>query len=615
MFDRTTMTRMAICVGLLAPLAGPRAAQAQQSIVGSNRTVDWSTAGIPGGVPIRTAHCAVLNPGATAAQINAAIAACPSGQVVYLNAGTYNLSAGILFNDKSNVTLRGAGADLTLLVFTGGDNCGGGGANVCFINSDANWTLDPGNTANWVEGYAKGSATLTLSSTSNLQVGSILVLDQLDDSNTDNGAIWVCGTGGVCAVQGESGHGRPGRYQQQLTRVTAINGNNVSIAPSLYMPNWRTSQNPGAWWSDDTPIAMSGVENLSIDNGASSADAGVKFYNASNCWVKGVRSLRGERSHVLFYQSINNVVRDSYFYGTVNAASQSYGIEHFQASANLVENNIFQHITAPMMNVGATGSVFAYNYSTDDYYTTADWMQGSAYHHAPGISFLLWEGNDGAGFTADQVHGTAHFITAFRNRFHGWEPGKSQQTVPVHIYTLNRYFNIVGNVLGTDAYHTTYTSQAGGASTNCDKSVFALGWGGNCASGSLPNDPKVVSTLLRWGNYDTVTDAGRFVESEVPASDPNYPNAVPGGNSLPSSFYLSTKPSFFGTTAWPPIGPDVTGGPDPSVGGRAYMIPARACYDALPKVNGIATFRPASCYPNSGGNAPPAPTNLRIVPQ
>lgn len=613
MRSRATLVSLPLCLLLLST-----SALAQQTIVSANRSIDWSQAGIPGGIPNRTVHCAVLNPGATGAQINSAIAACPSGQVVFLNAGTYNISGGIIFNNKSNVTLRGAGADQTFLVFSSGNNCGGQGGNVCFINSDANWTGDPRNVANWTGGYAKASGSITLSSTANLKVGTILILDQLNDSNTDNGAIWVCGTGGVCAVQGQAGTGRPNRYQQQLTRVTAISGNTVGISPSLYMPNWRASQSPGAWWSNATPVVMSGVENLSIDNGGSSAAAGIHFFNADNCWAKGVRSLRGRRSHVLLYQSTNNVVRDSYFYGTLNAASQSYGIEHFQASANLIENNIFQHITAPMMNVGATGSVYGYNFSTDDYYTAADWMQSSSYHHAPGVSFLLWEGNDGSGLTADQVHGTSHFITAFRNRYHGWEPGKTSQTVAIHVYTFNRYFNSVGNVLGTDAYHNNYSSQAssqtGGSSTNCTRSIYALGWGSNCETGSLPSDPKVASTMVRWGNYDTVNDAARFLAAEVPSGDPNHPNPVPSGTTLPNSFYLSAKPAFLGSTPWPAIGPDVTGGQDTSVGGRAYKIPARACFESSAAVNGILTFKPAICYPNAGSATPPAPpTNLRIV--
>src|SRR5262245_28458341 len=48
-------------------------AQPWSSIIAKSRAVDWSTAGIAGGIPNRTTICATLNPGATAAQINSAI--------------------------------------------------------------------------------------------------------------------------------------------------------------------------------------------------------------------------------------------------------------------------------------------------------------------------------------------------------------------------------------------------------------------------------------------------------------------------------------------------------------------------------------------------------------
>src|SRR5690348_15129100 len=84
-------------------------------IIDPARATDWSGAGVPGGIPSRATSCATLAPGATADQISQAIAACPSGQVVTLQAGTYALSNGISFDGKSGVTLRGAGADQTKL--------------------------------------------------------------------------------------------------------------------------------------------------------------------------------------------------------------------------------------------------------------------------------------------------------------------------------------------------------------------------------------------------------------------------------------------------------------------------------------------------------------------
>src|SRR5207247_7512491 len=108
---------------------------------------------VPGVVPNRTTVCATLSPRATYTQINSAIAACNNG-VVFLNPGTYNLAGGILFNNKSNVTLRGSGPDRTFLKFTAGNSCTGLGGDLCIVNGDpgCGGCGSASNTANWTAG-------------------------------------------------------------------------------------------------------------------------------------------------------------------------------------------------------------------------------------------------------------------------------------------------------------------------------------------------------------------------------------------------------------------------------------------------------------------------------
>src|SRR6266571_2475923 len=60
-----------------------------------------------------------------------------------------------------------------------------------------------------------------------------------------------------------------------------------------------------------------------------------------------------------------------------------------------------------------------------------------------------------------------------------------------------------------------------------------------------------------------------------------YGNSVPANQTLPASFYLSAKPSWWGTMPWPAIGPDVTGGNIANVGGHAYKNPAQVCYESV----------------------------------
>lgn len=591
------------------------AAQLWSGVLDPSRGVDWSHVGLAGGLPNRTAICSTLNPGVSAAQINSAIASCPSGQVVFLNAGTYNLSSGIDFANHSNVTLRGAGADHTFVRFTGGVGCEGQWSDVCIENGETNWPGGPVHSTSWSAGYAKGTTSITLGSTSGLSVGNIMVLDQLNDSS-DPGSIYICDTQGSgtgnCADEGPTSGQRQSRDQQQIVTVTAIAGTQVTFTPALYMPNWRSTQSPGAWWSN-TVIKNSGVEDMTLDHTNSSIDssgAGVGILNALNCWVRGVRSIDSPRSHVRMYIVSNVVVRDSYFYGTRNAVSQSYGIEWYPGGDSLVENNIFEKVTSPLMvNSSASGSVAAYNYSFNDYETaSANALYGSVWLHSGGIDNILFEGNVGAAFFGDSIHGTHNFVTIFRNYYNGWETGKSGQTTPMMMWTFTRYVNAIGNVLGKQGYHNNYECDvpscvAGGIR---DVSIYGLGQMSNTNS----PDPNVKTTMMRWGNYDVVNDSVQWNATEVPTGLSKYSNPLPGSHNLPISFYKSQKPSWWGSMPWPAIGPDVSGGSDPS--GHAYGNPAQICYSAASRDgNGILIFNADNCYVS--GQAVNPPSNLNAI--
>src|SRR2546421_11589908 len=226
-------------------------AEPWSGILDPSRAIDWSHAGIPGGIPNRATICASLDPGSTASQIDAAIAACPPDQVVLLTAGTFTLSAGL--NMKSDVTLRGAGANRTKLVFTGTTPCDRGPPPypvICFKGS-FNWAGGVENSADWTAGYGKGTTVITLSNTANLRAGeSFLILDQRDDA-ADGGDIYNCGIANGCVGQGSDGmRTAPGGYrnQRQIVKVTSIAGDPGTITPGIYMASWRSSQAPQAWW-------------------------------------------------------------------------------------------------------------------------------------------------------------------------------------------------------------------------------------------------------------------------------------------------------------------------------------------------------------------------------
>lgn len=594
-------------------------------ILDPSRGVDWSYAGA-GPIPARTDICKTLNPtssltGAalTGTEISDAIAACPAGQTVKLNPGTYNLSNGINFTTSTpNVTLRGSGPDQTFLVMSGATNCGYIGS-ICVLSSTDDQDAPP-NVTDWTAGYAKGTTTITIGAnrtgTVKPDVGWILFLDQELDT-TETGDVYVCMLTPACTQAGNGGslstHGVGSlRAQFQPVTITSISAGScpctVEISPPIYMPNWRSGKSPQAWWTDRAPITGIGIEDLSVDHTNNGNIFGIIFYNATNSWIKNVRSVsnggpEANFRHVRNFQSVNITIRDSYFFG--RKGPDDYGINCYYCAYILAENNIIQRIGTPIVNEGGVGNVMAYNYTIFNYWSSSGgteytWAQGSFYNHNAGGGWLLIEGNDGFGITLENYFGPAFFVTGFRNRLRGYEEGTTptlvNQTVPVLNYGLSRYNNFIGNILGTKGYHTVYQDNANDTGV-CDLAIWSIGHGDNCGTGdgtTKPlDDPFTVKTIMRWGNYDTVNDAARFVATEVPSGLTLYANPVPASQALPASFYLSAKPSWYGSVPWPTIGPDVTGGSEANVGGHNHRNPARRCFeDVMHGTLGDPTARP-----------------------
>ena len=149
-------------------------AQLWSGILSPGRAVDWTVAGIPGGIPDASwTQCGpAIGAGATAAQINSQIAGCGPNTYVLLGSGTFKLTSGITIN-QSNVVLRGSGPTSTTVNFSGvsGSSCGGNGGNICampgnnymYIGSSAVLPPSGSNQCSWTAGYAQGTTSITLS--------------------------------------------------------------------------------------------------------------------------------------------------------------------------------------------------------------------------------------------------------------------------------------------------------------------------------------------------------------------------------------------------------------------------------------------------------------------
>jgi hypothetical protein len=712
---------------LLLMMPAAAHAQAWSGIISPSRATDWSTAGIPGGIPSGSwtqcgstiAAYGTSGMPTSPATITNAIAACGTNQYVLLGPGQFYLNNGIDFASKSNVVLRGSGPNSTFIHISGSVfGCNGFGSSVCIAGSNSS-AFGGVTDANWTAGYSQNATTITLSAIGGAVVGvTPIILDQCNtgyrgngSNNTctgawaDNGGFYVCDQSGSqasggnpsiagCDTQTPAGTYWPLRSQQEVVVVSQCDGNStpghvcssgtsITISPGIRAPNWASGLSPKAHIPTAT-ITNSGIENLYLDQQTTNNEAIVMF-TSSKCWVKNVASHYANFYHVVNFFSSHNVIRDSYFYWTDNAFSESYGIGGFDTGDLLMENNIFQGVSNPIVFSGpCPGCVAAYNFSVNNYFSGSNgYMFPIVDMHAAGINDVLVEGNIGSYFDSDDVHGHADMSTIFRNYFNGMEANNGnfchggpafscQNHQALEISVGARYYNVLGNVLGTSNYDTTYQcADLVGTATPCVNAGFAVydityPNPGNYDFGNNPahqlNDPKVSTTLFRWGNCDTVTAGCNFNSSEVPTGDAFYPNSIPGSHTLPASFYNGVTTAFpgcgTGLSYWknptsgtcppyPPTGPDtasgsilrVTSGPytgsrvlssancggcstTPDNVGHANPNPAMIAYFQMggtpDGTGGMLTFNPSAYYANDSGGTvsqPTPPTNLSATVQ
>ncbi len=624
------------------PMLGVQSAKAATpwtGILDPTRAIDWSTAGA-GTIPARTTICSTLGTAGqassfiqsvTVAQINSALASCPSGQTVLLNPGTYNTNGGTI-TIPSNVTLRGSSPTKTVVMETTVPTTGF--HPVIQFGTQASYPFGPepnsGVSTAITGGTAQGSRQITLTSTSGISVGTLLMLTQQDLSYmTENGSNGTCTwcNGGVTGA-GDSG---------QTVQVTAISGNTVTISDPLYIAY---TNSPMAYPFRAGAVSA-GLENLKIS--ASNAEVAnvngvgyspnIQMTGTIYSWVKNVESDFSEGDHLQALYSMHNTVRDSFFHDGFNHGPGTTDDDLLlatKASANLIENNIWwrQHIGVSL-DWGASGNVISYNYFTGAYNTPAPnaaetW--GPDYHGAHPM-MNLFEGNISSRWSADETHGSSSHTTIFRDYATGankYVPpadvrGTLQTGSPTQengygsfayvIQNLNQYNNLVGVIDGSDylvnTQHAPARLVAPTASGGSNPACISVGYNDGFSTGPSPD--LTDSTMVYQGVMDCTN--GTF----------QWQNGV---QTLPPSFYLSAKPSWWGNFAWPPIGPDVTGGnfkdwvnPTAAVArGHVNIIPALACFNAATNngTTNTGNFDANTCYGQSTSDTTPpsVPTNL-----
>ena len=545
-----------------APAAGlaARPAAAVADVMPPERRTTWKP-GIPGGIPARTRVCATVNAAAygngavdATAGIQAAIDACPTGEVVRLSAGEFLVNGADPIRIHKGIVLRGAGASMTRLTKTSTT------ANPLILIGER-WLQEAGS-VDLTADAPKGASSVQVSSPGGFKAGQLVVLDEITD-----GSYVAWGTNAAVAPGGP-GRGWFTRYDRpvgQMLEIASISGNTVSFTTPLHIAFDTAHRAQLTRYTIPYGAKSAGVEDLYVRGGQ---DDNITVRFALDSWVKGVESDWSVGDSFALDSCLRCVLRDSYAHDTPNpypgGAGYMLSIATYTADS-LVENNIFINGNKVLvMRASGGGNVIAYNYFDNGHIgNDLGWMEtGLNASHLTCPHFELFEGNQAFNIDGDDTWGGAVYNTFFRN--HATGKRRSYADInsrrAVGLMYGHYWYSFVGNVLGTaDQHPAPYSGFAYEDLYPWENDPIGL-WrlGYTPQDWNAPPDARVVSTVHRHANFDYATSSVQWASGFDQA--------------LPSSLYLAGKPAFFGDNPWPWV--DATGAV------KLHTLPARARYDA-----------------------------------
>jgi hypothetical protein len=368
-----------------------------------SRSVDWTLAGLrdtstAGFIEIDMQAQGIVGDGQTPndAVLNGILATLPStGAILKFPAGNF------LFNNtielSNNLVLKGDGAEESMFTM---DLEGSGHAFSIRGQSIS------GDTSAIVEPSAKDSEFMIVADASNFSNGDWIKTIQLDSDLVTSS--WAVGTIG------------------QITRVRSVSNDTIFLASPLRM-NYDIAREPHI--VKIIPAENIGLECLKIlriDDTAPQQSSNIYYAYAVNCWISGIESENCTFSHIQTNFSSNLQVSKSYFHHAFGygGGGRAYGVM-LQLTSNecLVEDNIFEHLRHSMIvQAGANGNVFSYNYSFDPFWeSTPSNTAGDVVLHGNFVYANLFEQNICQNIVIDNSHGpNGPFNTMLRNRAEGY---------------------------------------------------------------------------------------------------------------------------------------------------------------------------------------------------
>jgi hypothetical protein len=407
---------------------------------------NWKMAGLLsiGGIPNRTTQCgATLSPlgggSDDTTQINSAINACSTGDYVNLGPGTFVIAEGHYALLNKSVTLRGAGAGVTILQRTPGQDST---SNVC--NAPGNWgatigSYCPGNNPTPVvvlgggastsspislaTNGVQGSYSISVTSTTGISVGSLVNVDKLgygqampspDWTNagvaqqvwasSDYDLMWNAHNPTInyfdsaeCLFTSDNNFNcgstdptaysiRAGGVQEEYHLVTAIGtpgggaggGTTITFDSPLTLSYPTASSAAVEVFTAGNIVQQAGLENLTVEYGDNN---NVEFQGCLYCWVTGVEStLYLGHGFSLDQGAMRDQLENYWVHDGVWPVNGGAGYNialTYGTSEDLIDNGISMRANkCIVMRASGSGVVVSYNYMDDQYISgNATWVE------------------------------------------------------------------------------------------------------------------------------------------------------------------------------------------------------------------------------------------------
>ena len=327
----------------------------------SDRIVDWSLAGYRGVYPIPNMELDITNPSFggngngsldNSAALQSAITSLNGNPgIIIFPPGNYFFSSSI--NLSNGIILKGDGSNNTIFTFNLG-----GSSNL--INVEGSNT---GITTSFISTAPKGAIEILVQNNNAFTVGDYIRILQ-DDADLV-ASSWAVGTVG------------------QIVQITNLTGNNSIMINSDLRMDFDIARNPEIQKID--VVKDVGIECIKLtrqDETNPQHTSSVRFKYAAQSWVRGIESDICNFAHITIDASTNITVDGSYFHHAFDygGGGRAYGVMIQQTGNECkIENNIFEHLRHSMIvQSGANGNVFAYNYSFDPFWTGTSLPDSSA---------------------------------------------------------------------------------------------------------------------------------------------------------------------------------------------------------------------------------------------